>query len=123
MHFKNSISILNNAKSQKKLFFFLSFNKKVLSLLKALKKEGFISHFFKKNGQVIVLLKQNQKGSYESRLKNLTKAGLVNKISFYEIWKLQNQPGLFFLNSCVGLLSEKKARILKLGGNLLFCIK
>lgn len=119
----NSISSLNNANSRKKLILSLPFTKKIVSLLKALKNEGYINHFFLKNAQLNVILKQNQKGNYVIRLKILTKSGLVNNISFYEIWKQKNQPETLFLNSSVGLVSNKKARLLNFGGTLLFCVK
>lgn len=100
------------------------FSNMIISLLKILKEEEYILDYSEKTDNdkksVEVTLKYNEDGTPAIRvLKRISKPGLRKYIGYNDIPKVINGLGISIISTPKGILSGKKSRIEKVGGELL----
>jgi len=104
-------------------FYYLSNTKKNKKMLKLLKDEGFISHFYSAEKKIKIFLKQDLTKSFgQNSLIKRVKYNL-KIISSNEIWGSNLKPGIFLVNTAQGVFSERIAKRKIKGGSLLSCIR
>nr|AAV84971.1 ribosomal protein S8 [Halimeda cuneata] len=84
------------------------------SILDILVRHGFIQHFEIQNQQFLVTLKSTIR-----ELQRLSRPGCRLYVSAQKIPQIRGQLGILFLSTSKGILSDREARYLKLGGELL----
>ncbi|MDY6854819.1 MAG: 30S ribosomal protein S8 [Thermodesulfobacteriota bacterium] len=116
----------NGSKAKFKKVDIPSSNLKV-SIAKILKEEGYIKHYNvvrdKKQGVLIVYLKYDEgKNEIITGLKRVSKPGCRVYVRSDKIPKVLNGLGINILSTPKGVLTDKKARELNVGGELLCSI-
>ena len=116
----------NGSKAKFKKVDIPSSNLKV-SIAKILKEEGYIKHYNvvkdKKQGVLIVYLKyDDEKNEIITGLKRVSKPGCRVYVRSDKIPKVLNGFGINILSTPKGLLTDRKARELNVGGELLCSI-
>lgn len=100
----------------------VKFSKLILKLAKLLEKEGYLSGVEQKGQEIIVTLK------YSSRIPALTDIKRVSKPSLRiykgvkELPSVLNGLGIAVISTPKGLMTDKEARKLKVGGEVLALI-
>lgn len=102
-------------------------SKMKISVAQLLKDEGFIKDFhvvdFKNQGKILVNLKYRGKNqSVIMGLRRLSKPGRRVYVGYEKIQPVLNGLGVAILSTPKGVLTDKKARELKVGGELLLSI-
>lgn len=108
------ISTLNNCIKRKKFtFYYYKFSKKIIKLLFLLTKNGLIREYkFNKNYIEIKILNKNN----QSVIKNIKTIKANNYIKKKKI--KFNLNSIFILSTNCGLMTDKQAKFLNLGGKL-----
>ena len=97
-------------------------------VLEVLYEEGFIRGFTcKKRGDHVVevkaLLKYSNGGSpVITNIQNISTPGRRIYASVHSLWKIQNGSGVIILSTSKGIMTDRDARFLNLGGELLCAI-
>jgi len=102
-------------------------SKMKVAVAQLLKDEGFIKDFhvvdFKNQGKILVNLKYRGKNqSVIMGLRRLSKPGRRVYVGYEKIQPVLNGVGVAILSTPKGVLTDKKARELKVGGELLLSI-
>lgn len=102
-------------------------SKMKIAVAELLKEEGFIRDFhvvdYKNQGKILVTLKYRGKNqSCIVGLRRLSKPGCRHYVGYQEIQPVLNGLGVAILSTPKGVLTDKKARELKVGGELLLSI-
>ncbi len=102
-------------------------SKMKVAVAQLLKDEGFIKDFhvvdFKNQGKILVNLKYRGKNqSVIMGLRRLSKPGRRVYVGYEKIQPVLNGLGVAILSTPKGVLTDKKARELKVGGELLLSI-
>ncbi|HKX13208.1 MAG TPA: 30S ribosomal protein S8 [bacterium] len=102
-------------------------SKMKIAVAELLKEEGFIRDFhvveYKNQGKILVTLKYRGKNqSCIIGLRRLSKPGCRRYVGYQEIQPVLNGLGVAILSTPKGVLTDKKARELKVGGELLLSI-
>lgn len=95
------------------------YSKLVLNLCKLLKQEGYIEEFREKNNQIAVSLKYENKTPALSDIKRVSKPGLRVYKGVREIPKVLNGLGIAIVSTPKGLMTDKQARKLGIGGEVM----
>ncbi|MCS7245580.1 MAG: 30S ribosomal protein S8 [candidate division WOR-3 bacterium] len=91
-----------------------------LEILKILKREGFIIDYQEKERSVIVKLRYYPDGSpLISNVKRVSKPSRRVYIGYEELKPVVNGLGIAILSTSKGIITDKEARKLKIGGELL----
>lgn len=120
----NMIIMIKNASLAGKESVFFPYSKMKNAIVICLKKEGYISEFFKKtkNNQPILEVKL----IYADKKPKITEAERISKQSkriyfkMKDIRSVRNGSGLLVLSTPKGILSGKEARKEQVGGEALF---
>lgn len=122
---------IRNGQQAKKSYIFL-YNpapKVCLNILNILYKEGFIRGYkkyynpIKKQLQWKVLLKYDYNG--KSTIKQIVRISKPSRrvmIGIKSLWKLKSGMGIFIISTTKGLMTDKEARFLNLGGEVLLSV-
>ena len=115
---------IRNAQAVKKTTVNIPFSKLKWSILEILKEQGFIKEMEKTgrgNKKIIeVSLKYRKDGSPRiSFLKRISKPSRRTYINTKEIWSFKHGTGIRVMTTSKGVMTDKKARKEKLGGEVL----
>jgi small subunit ribosomal protein S8 len=95
-------------------------SKMKIEILKILKKEGFIEDYEEKEKSIIVKLRYFPDGTpLITDLKRISKPSRRVYVSYKELKPVMNGIGIAILSTSKGILTDKEARKLKVGGELL----
>jgi small subunit ribosomal protein S8 len=95
-------------------------SKMKLEILKILKKEGFIEDYEEKEKSIIVKLRYFPDGTpLITDVKRISKPSRRVYVSYKELKPVMNGIGIAILSTSKGILTDKEARKLKVGGELL----
>lgn len=97
----------------------LKFSKLVLKLMKLLQKEGYISDVSEKDKEIVVTLKYNARIAALTDLKRVSKPSLRVYKGTKDLPRVLNGLGIAIVSTPSGLMTDKEARKLKLGGEVL----
>ena len=114
----NIFSILANGQRLRKLSVQLPYSKKNWVLLELLFLNGFIKGFFKSERSIFVLLGY-QAGSGFVSLHSLSSPGRSVFYSYSKLPYHKNGLGTLLLSTSKGVMTDRDARFLKLGGKVL----
>ena len=117
---------IKNASVSKKESVVFPYSKLKIAILDTLMKEGFISSFGKKGKKVVkfieVVLKYE---NGESKIQGVSRVSKSSKRVYQksnEIRQVKNGLGALILSTPKGILTDKQARLEKVGGEALFKI-
>ncbi|MEO0223988.1 MAG: 30S ribosomal protein S8 [candidate division WOR-3 bacterium] len=95
-------------------------SKMKIEILKILKKEGFIEDYEEKEKSIVVKLRYFPDGSpVITDLKRISKPSRRVYVSYKELKPVMNGIGIAILSTPKGILTDRDARRLKVGGELL----
>ena len=95
-------------------------SKMKIEILKILKKEGFIEDYEEKEKSIVVKLRYFPDGSpVITDLKRISKPSRRVYVSYKELKPVMNGIGIAILSTPKGILTDKDAKKLKVGGELL----
>lgn len=99
--------------------YFMSDTKKNKKVLKILKKEGLISYFYSREKKIKIFLKQDNTNYFNLYpfVKTLRNKQMFTKKN--EIWKSHLKPGVFLLNTTIGIIPERVTKRKFKGGCIL----
>ncbi len=101
-------------------------SKMKVNISKILEGEGFIKDFEvisdDKQGLLRIYLKYDQKGGIITQLKRISKSGCRVYVKREEIRRVLNGLGVAVLSTPKGILTDRAARKLNVGGELLFFV-
>ena len=120
----NLIIGLKNAYKAKHSIFELPYSRMSLSILEVLRKEGFIQDFEEKgkdlNKKLEVSLKYENGAPAISDVKRVSKQSKRSYISYKNIRPVRSGYGISVISTPEGVMSDKEAKIKKVGGEELF---
>jgi len=119
---------IRNGSRAKKETVFVPFSKIKLEIVRILKREGYIADFSEvtpgtegfKFGGLTLVLKYDGKNPAFSTINRLSKPGQRHYVSKNELPVVSNNYGLAVLSTSRGLMTNKQAKKLGLGGEVLF---
>ncbi len=99
-------------------------SKEKLGISEILKKNSFISDYEKadtpnKQGKIIIKLKYKDKESVIIGLKRISKPGLRSYSSSKDIPRVLNGLGIAIVSTSKGLMTDKEARVQRIGGEVI----
>nr|YP_009330319.1 30S ribosomal protein S8 [Lambia antarctica]ANN39060.1 30S ribosomal protein S8 [Lambia antarctica] len=120
----NVLTYIRNGNLSKNKSVKLPYLKTSLQLIKILKTEGFIDYFFIENKKIIVILKYlgRQQKPILTNLKRISKPGRRIYVNSKEVPQLLGGLGILILSTSKGIITNKQAKNLKIGGELLCSI-
>lgn len=95
------------------------FSKLILKLMKLLVKEGYLTEVSEKKGEISVVLKYTLRAPAISDIKRISKPSLRVYKGNKELPRVLNGLGIAIISTPKGLMTDKEARKLKLGGEIL----
>ena len=119
---------IRNASRVKKAEVYIPFSKIKLEIIKILKKEGFIEDFeeikpgeegYKFGGFLVALKYDEEKQSVISNLKRVSRPGRRMYATKENLPVVMNNYGLAIISTSQGLLTNKQAKKLGLGGEII----
>lgn len=102
-----------------KLSVSLRFSKLVINLMKLLQKEGFLQGVESKDGAVIVSLKYVERKPAINDIKRVSKPSLRVYKGVSGLPFVLNGLGIAIISTPKGLMTDKQARKMKIGGEVL----
>lgn len=120
----NIIISLKNAQKAKHTDVTFTYSKIQLAVLEALKKEGFISNV-EKTGKdlkkkIIATLKYEDGAPAITDVKRISKQSKRMYVGYKDLKTVRNGYGITILSTPQGIMSNKQASKLKVGGEILF---
>ena len=119
----DALTRIRNAKQAKLRYADLMFSNMNMNILNVLKINGYIDDFKddKDNYKIRVFLRYSKKDieSAIQEIKRVSKPGLRKYVGYKEIPEIYNGFGIAILSTSKGILCNKKAKELKVGGELL----
>ena len=97
----------------------LKFSKLILKLMKLLEKEGYLSEVAQKEREIIVTLKYNSRVPVLTDVKRVSKPSLRVYKGVKDLPRVLNGLGIAVISTPKGLMTDKQARKLKIGGEVL----
>jgi len=97
----------------------LKFSKLILKLTKLLEKEGYLSEVAQKEREIIVTLKYNSRVPVLTDVKRVSKPSLRVYKGVKDLPRVLNGLGIAVISTPKGLMTDKQARKLKIGGEVL----
>lgn len=97
----------------------LKFSRLILQLMKLLQREGFLSDVQKKDREIIVYLKYKDRQPTLTDVKRVSKPSLRVYKGVKDLPKVLNGLGIAVISTPKGLLTDKDARKMKVGGEVL----
>ena len=118
----NLLVCIKTAQINKNLSVNIKLSNLSLSVLQVLKEEGYIRDYIKNFNSIEVLLKYKD---FDPIIKNIYLVSSSGRKIYYshkELHKVNNGLGILILSTSKGVMSSKKAFVLKIGGEVLFKI-
>ncbi len=97
----------------------VKYSKLILRLMKLLQEEGYLQDVEEKGREIIVSLKYNTRKPAISDIKRISKPSLRVYKGAADLPYVLNGLGIAVLSTPKGLMTDKKARKLKIGGEVL----
>lgn len=97
----------------------LKYSKLIIKLMKLLQDEGYLQEVSTKDKEVIVSLKYISRKPAISGIKRVSKPSLRVYKGVFELPSVLNGLGIAIISTPKGLMTEKQARKLKVGGEVL----
>lgn len=97
----------------------IKYSKLILALMKLLQEEEYLQEVTKKDREVIVSLKYNERKPAIADIRRISKPSLRVYKGVSELPFVLNGLGIAVISTPKGLMTDKKARKLKLGGEVL----
>lgn len=113
---------IKNGYSVGKIEVELKFSKLVLAIIKLMQKEGFVSAVAEKEGKIIATLKYNSRTPAITGISRVSKPSLRVYKGTKDLHRVLNGLGIAIVSTPKGLMTDKEARKLKLGGEVLALI-
>lgn len=110
---------IKNGYSVGKVTVNLKFSKLILKLSKLLEEEGYLSGVEESDREIIVTLKYNSRIPALTDIKRVSKPSLRVYKGVKEIHRVLNGLGIAIISTPKGLMTDKDARKLKVGGEVL----
>ena len=122
----NFVSAISNAAKSPNYSFFWPRSKTIFEVLKILKKEGYITHFQvcknKEKDFFEIFLKRSDSVGRTNQFKVISKPSLEKRFSKKDVWKFSTHIGMFILSTPFGILSDREAKLLGTGGEVLLYV-
>ncbi len=100
----------------------IRFSKLILKLAKLLEKEGYLSGAEQKGQEIIVTLKYNSRVPVLTDIKRVSRPSLRVYKGVKDLPRVLNGLGIAIISTPKGLMTDKEARKLKAGGEVLALI-
>lgn len=110
---------LKNGYSIGKPMVSIKYSKLILKLMKLLQDEGYLQDVEEKGREIIVKLKYNSRKSSISDVKRVSKPSLRVYKGSSDLPYVLNGLGIAIISTPKGLMTDKSARKLKIGGEVL----
>jgi small subunit ribosomal protein S8 len=104
---------------------FVKKSKKCIAILEILEHEGFIESFsFSKTNsyEIIVVLKYFEDQPVIKTIKSVSRPGQRFYVNWLSLWNIKQSLGLYILSTSKGIITDKQARLEKVGGEVLCVI-
>lgn len=95
------------------------FSKLIWQLMKLLQKEGYVSDAVQKENLIIVTLRYNSRISAVTDVKRVSKPSLRVYKGVKDLPRVLNGLGIAVISTPKGLMTDREARKLKVGGEVL----
>lgn len=122
----NFVSAISNAAKSPNYSFFGLAQKLYLKFLRYLKKEGYVTHFQvcknKEKDFFEIFLKRSDSVGRTNQFKVISKPSLEKRFSKKDVWKFSTHIGMFILSTPFGILSDREAKLLGTGGEVLLYV-
>lgn len=113
------LSSIRNATQRTREDVSVPFSKMVEAIAKILKEEGYIIDYSKNDKTVDIKLKYLGRKSAITFLEKVSKPGVRTYTSYQDIPKVINGMGINIFSTSKGLMTGKRARLEKIGGEYL----
>ena len=113
---------IRNGQMASKKEIYVKKSKKCNDVLAILEKEGFIESFSfskEKPYEIKISLKYFEEQPVIKTIKTVSRPGQRFYISWLSLWKLKQSLGFYILSTTKGIITDKQARQLKIGGEVL----
>ncbi len=110
---------IKNGYSVGKVSVVIKFSKLIWNLVKLLQKEGYLSEVKQSKREIIATLKYNSRIPALTDVKRVSKPSLRVYKGVKDLPKVLNGLGIAIISTPKGLLTDKEARKLKTGGEIL----
>lgn len=110
---------IKNGYSVDKVSVELKFSKLIWKLTKLLQEEGYLSEVKQKDREIIVTLKYDARVPVLTDIKRVSKPSLRVYKGFKDLPRVLNGLGIAVISTPKGLMTDKQARKLKVGGEVL----
>jgi len=110
---------IRNASTRKSLEVVVPKSRMISAVSDILKAENYIEDFSEIDGNIVVTLKYINKEPAIMHLEKVSKPGLRIYIGYSNIRKILNGLGISILSTSKGVMTGKKARLEKVGGEFL----
>lgn len=110
---------IKNGYSVGKVSVAVKFSKLILKLVKLLQEEGYLSEVEQKDREIIVTLKYNSRVPVLTEVVRVSKPSLRVYKGVKELPRVLNGLGIAVISTPKGLMTDKEARKLKVGGEIL----
>ncbi len=113
---------IRNATTARNRFVDFPFSKEKLSIVKIMQEQGFIDHLLvdEKKGRARAFLKYSEgRAPVIQGIKRCSSPGLRRYVGYQNIPNIYGGMGLAILSTPMGIIDGKRARELKVGGELL----
>ena len=114
------LTCLRNAQAVKKAEVSLVKSKIKLNLARILKQEGYIFDFHEKDRRLVIELKYHQGQPVIKEIKRISKPCQRIYSGHQKLFPYKNGLGVTIISTSVGIMTDKKARRVKVGGEI-FC--
>ncbi|MDP3758634.1 MAG: 30S ribosomal protein S8 [Candidatus Daviesbacteria bacterium] len=113
---------IKNGYSVGKVSVELKCSKLILQLMKLLQKEGYLAEVKQDKREIVVILKYNSRIPALTDLKRVSKPSLRVYKGVKDLPRVLNGLGVAVISTPKGLMTDKEARKLKVGGEVLALI-
>lgn len=110
---------IKNGYSIGKVSVVIKFSKLIWKLMKLLQKEGYLSETRQNKGEIVVALKYNSRIPALTDIKRVSKPSLRVYKGVKDLPRVLNGLGIAIISTPKGLMTDKEARQLKVGGEVL----
>lgn len=110
---------IKNGYSVGKMSVSLKFSKLIWKLAQLLEKEGYLSGVKQKDAEIIVTLKYDSRTPAVTDVQRVSKPSLRVYKGVKELPRVLNGLGIAIISTPKGLMTDKEARKLKVGGEIL----
>ena len=110
---------LKNGYQVGKIEISVRYSKLILRLMKLLEEEGYIQGVVEKDGEIEVTLKYNARKPAITDIKRVSKPSLRVYKGVSDLPRVLNGLGIAVISTPKGLMTDKKARKEKVGGEIL----